>query len=464
MLDQSLPVIDANIFRAYDIRGIAHQSLSEEVVFLLGKALGSLVREQGEHQLVVARDGRVSGPALIKALTEGILSVGCDVIDVGMVPTPLLYYATQVFDAHSGVMLTGSHNPAEYNGLKMVVKGVTLTEAEIKHLHQRIIEQRFSSGMGVRNEADMVDRYISQICTDIKLERPLKMVVDAGNGVTGMLAGKLYRALGAEVRELYCEVDGRFPHHHPDPSQPENLQSLIQAVREQQADIGLAFDGDGDRLGVVTNQGEIIWPDRLLMLFAKSLLVERPQAKIIYDVKCTHHLASLIRENQGEPIMWKTGHSLIKAKMKESQAQLAGEMSGHFFFKDRWFGFDDALYAGARLLEILSKLQIDSSKVFSMIPNSINTPELKVYVEEQEKFDLMSQLIAGAKFQSATEIMSIDGLRVNFADGWGLVRPSNTTPYLVMRFEASNQTILEHIQRLFKEWMLSIKPDLVLPF
>lgn len=457
-------VIDPNMFRAYDIRGIAYQNLSEETVRLLGKALGTLVLLQGERQLVVERDGRESGPVLLKALTEGILSTGCDVIDLGMVPTPLLYYATHVFVEHSGVMLTGSHNPAEYNGLKMVVKGATLTDAAIKDLYRRINEQQFLIGEGHYYESEIVDRYINHLTRNIELEKPVKIVIDAGNGVTGMMAGNLYRALGCDVHELYCEVDGRFPNHHPDPSQPENLQALIAAVKEQKAAVGLAFDGDGDRLGVVTNEGEIIWPDRLLMLYAKAVLAERPNAKIIYDVKCTHHLDALVRDHDGQPLMWKTGHSLIKAKMAETKAELAGEMSGHFFFKDRWFGCDDALYAGARLLEILANHEQTSSELFAAIPNSINTPELKVFVEEAEKFNLMQLLIDKAMFNTATEVLSIDGLRVNFKDGWGLVRPSNTTPYLVMRFEAINQVMLENIQSLFKEWMLSVKPDLVLPF
>lgn len=464
MLKQQVTTIDPNIFRAYDIRGIAYQALSEEVVFLLGKALGSLVREQGDQQITVARDGRESGLTLMKALAEGLMSVGCDVIDIGMVPTPVLYYATHVFEQHSGVMLTGSHNPGEYNGLKMVVKGKTLTEGEIKALHQRIIEERFTQGHGSVFTTDLVDRYINHLCLNVQLEKPLNIVIDAGNGITGMMVGELYRKLGCKVHELYCDVDGRFPNHHPDPSQPENLQALIEAVRENKADIGLAFDGDGDRLGVVTNQGEIIWPDRLLMLYAKGVLAKRPNAKIIYDVKCTHHLAQLIREHHGEPLMWKTGHSLIKAKMYETGAQLAGEMSGHFFFKDRWFGCDDALYAGARLLEILAASNEDSATIFSAIPNSVNTPELKVFVEEHEKFSLMESLINCAVFNTATEVTSIDGLRVNFSEGWGLVRPSNTTPYLVLRFEAVNQSILQQIQTLFKDWMLSVKPDLVLPF
>lgn len=456
--------LDPAIFRTYDIRGIVDETLTEESVYLIGKAIGSLVRERGDNQIAMARDGRASSTVLAGPLSSGILSTGCDILDVGMVPTPLLYYATHLFSQHSGVMLTGSHNPPEYNGFKTVVQGISLTEFEIRDLYQRIIAKRFYIGRSIKQEMNIVDRYIADMCANISLPRSLKVVVDAGNGVTGMIAPKLFRALGCEVVELYCEVDGMFPHHHPDPSEPKNLQDLIRTVHEQQADVGLAFDGDGDRLGVITSKGEIIWPDRLLMLFARALLAKQPKAKIIFDVKCSNNLATLISSLGGEPIMWKTGHSLIKAKLAETQAQLAGEMSGHFFFKDRWYGFDDALYAGARLLEILAQEKKGCDKVFSAIPNSINTPELKVMVAEEEKFNLMQKFIDSACFADAKEVITIDGLRVNFADGWGLLRPSNTTPYLILRFEAANQKILENIQSLFREWMLSVRPDLVLPF
>lgn len=456
--------MDPSIFRSYDIRGIVDETLTEEAVFFIGKAVASLALEQGECEMAIARDGRLSSPRLATLLCDGILSTGCNVVDLGMAPTPLLYYATHVLDTRSGIMLTGSHNPSDYNGLKMVVKGTTLAEDEITGLHQRILEKRFATGSGVRREFNIVERYINHIVGDVYLTYPLKIVVDAGNGVTGKIAPALFRALGCEVHELFCEIDGSFPNHHADPSQVENLQDLIKAVKEHEADIGLAFDGDGDRLGVVTSKGEIIWPDRLLMLFAKAILSEQPHSKIIFDVKCTTHLATLILALKGEPIMWKTGHSFIKAKLAETDAQLAGEMSGHFFFKHRWFGFDDALYAGARLLEILSQQQEDSDTVFANIPNSINTPELKVLVKDEEKFDLMRALISNADFKDAKDIMTIDGLRVNFKHGWGLVRPSNTTPCLILRFEATNQGILEEIQTLFRHWMLGVKPELVLPF
>lgn len=457
-------MVSPSIFRTYDIRGEVGVTLTEENVYLIGKAIGSLVRERHDDQICVGRDGRISSPTLSHQLCEGILSTGCDVADIGMVPTPLLYYATHLFKKNSGVMLTGSHNPANYNGMKIVIQGKTLAEQQIMQLYERIVANNFYEGSGVKYQQDILERYINHITQQVQLARPLRVVIDAGNGVTGEIAPILFKRLGCEVQELFCEVDGNFPNHHPDPSQEENLQHLIGIVKEKNADIGLSFDGDGDRLGVITSQGEIIWPDRLLMLYAKDLLIHRPGAKIIFDVKCTNHLATLIESLGGEAIMWKTGHSLIKAKLAESNSLLAGEMSGHFFFKDRWYGFDDALYAGVRLLEILAKQNQTSSELFATIPNSVNTPELKVFVKDEEKFSLMQQLIAQANFKEAKEINTIDGLRVNFDEGWGLVRPSNTTPYLILRFEAINEIILKNIQSLFKDWMLSVRSDLVLPF
>lgn len=461
--------VDRSIFRAYDIRGIVGQELSHETVYWLGQALGSEVLEKGETALALGFDGRDSSPALAELLSEGVLSTGCDVIDLGMVPTPVLYYATFVLDTRSGVMITGSHNPPEYNGFKMMIHGETLAEDRIQGLYQRIQSGSFMEGQGEYREVDLIESYLSRICETVKLQRPLRIVIDAGNGIAGMVAPELYRRLGCKVHELFCKVDGSFPNHHPDPSQAENLKDLRQAVQEQQADLGIAFDGDGDRLGIVTGLGKIIWPDRQLILFAQAILTEHPQAKIIYDVKCTTHLATLIRQQGGEPIMWKTGHSLIKAKLAETQALLAGEMSGHIFFKDRWFGFDDALYAGARLLELLSAREEDCEAVFAAIPDSINTPELKIFVAEDEKFQMMSQLIGKMKeaqktFQQAPDITTIDGLRINFVDGWGLVRPSNTTPCLVLRFEAINEAILQSIQGVFRDLLLSVKPGLALPF
>lgn len=455
--------IDKTIFRAYDIRGVVDENLTEKSVYAIGRALGSLVLRQGEKSMALGRDGRLSGPSLSVALAKGILSSGCDVIDCGMLPTPLLYYATHVMNTRSGVMLTGSHNPKNYNGLKMMVAGKTLAESDIQLLYQMICQNDCLVGDGFLSSMEMIDRYIFHVSQDVKLKRPLKVVVDCGNGVAGAVVPALYRLLGCEVHELYCEVDGHFPNHHPDPSHPENLTDLIKAVQHFSADVGLAFDGDGDRIGVVTPQGEIIWPDRQLMLFAKSVLAHYPGRSIIYDVKCTYHLEKFIREEGGVPIMWKTGHSLIKSKLKEMNAVLAGEMSGHIFFKDRWYGFDDAIYAGARLLEIIANSHHNCTTLFESIPDSINTPELKIMVNDHEKFSLMKKLISAANFHAAEKI-TIDGLRVNFAEGWGLIRPSNTTPCLVLRFEANSEKVLKNIQNLFRTLLFSVQPDLVLPF
>jgi phosphomannomutase / phosphoglucomutase len=463
-----MQLIDHSIFRAYDIRGIVGQSLTPETVYLIGRAIGSEALERGETSIAVGFDGRTSSPLLAEALSEGIISTGCDVLDIGMVPTPILYFATHVVETRSGVMITGSHNPPEYNGFKIVINGETLAEADIQKLYQRITSQQFNDGRGEYREMDLAERYLQHVTNTVKIKKPLRIVVDAANAIPGLIAPDLYRRLGCEVDELFCTVNGSFPNHHPDPSQAENLAALISAVKEKKADIGLAFDGDGDRLGVVTPQGKIIWPDRQLILFAQAILAKNPQAKIIYDVKCTNHLAHVIRRLGGEPIMWKTGHSLIKAKLAETKALLAGEMSGHIFFNDRWFGFDDAIYAGARLLEILSEADEDADALFSAIPDSINTPELKINVEESEKFKVMEKLVK--KMQQApigfkqADVLTIDGLRVNFAEGWGLVRPSNTTPCLILRFEAINEAILKNIQSLFRELILSVSPELALPF
>lgn len=455
--------INHSIFRAYDIRGIVGVDLTPQTVYALGRAIGSMAIESGEQRIAMGRDGRLSGPELSHALGKGLQASGCDVLNVGVVPTPLLYYATHMMDTRSGVMLTGSHNPAEYNGLKIMIGGKTLAEEGIQELYRRIQKNNFTQGSGEAHELDIIERYITRVTRDVTLARPLKIVVDCGNGVAGAVVPQLFRQMGCEVHELFCDIDGSFPNHHPDPSQAINLQDLICATRETGADIGLAFDGDGDRLGVVTPSGDVIWPDRQLMVFAKEILGRNPGAKIIYDVKCTNHLAKVIHEAGGVPIMWKTGHSLIKAKLAETQAALAGEMSGHIFFKDRWYGFDDALYSGARLLEILAKTSGDCDALFKDIPNSVNTPELKIYVKDSEKFSLMDRLIESADFRPA-EIVTIDGLRVNFADGWGLVRPSNTTPCLVLRFEAESENVLKKIQNVFREFLLATQADLVLPF
>lgn len=453
------------IFKAYDIRGIVGKDLTKEIVYDLGLALGSEAKLKGVKTVVVARDGRVSSPDLSEVLIKGIISTGRHVLDLGMVPTPVLYFVAQHTEGRTGIMVTGSHNPANYNGLKMVMQGEALAEERIQHLKERIENEDFATEtMGsVEHNSEYVEEYIGTICDDVHLDRALKVVVDCGNGVAGKLVPELLKALGCEVIELFCEIDGKFPNHHPDPSKPENLKDLIAAVSSHQADIGLAFDGDGDRLGVVDSNGKIIWPDRQMMLYAKQVLAVKNGAEIIYDVKCSRHLAEQIRKHGGRGVMWKSGHSLIKAKLRETGAALAGEMTGHIFFNDRWFGFDDALYTAARLLEILAEDKRSSAEVFADFPDSINTPELNIALAEGEKFSFMESLLAKANFPDA-KIIDIDGLRVEFKDGWGLVRASNTTPSLVVRFEADNEQALDRIQHQIKRLMVDVKDDIHLPF
>ncbi len=455
--------IDPTIFRKYDIRGIVETSLTPEVVYEIGCAIGSEALERNESAVIIGRDGRLSGPELVDAVSQGVRASGCSVIDIGAVPTPVVYFATNTLNCNSGVMVTGSHNPPEYNGMKVVLAGQTLAEDGIQGLYQRILDGNLKTGSGSQETMDVVPDYIQRITADVEVTNPKKVIIDCGNGIAGAVAPQLLRALGCEVMELYCEVDGTFPNHHPDPGKPENLADLIQAVERQQADIGLAFDGDGDRLGVVASDGSIIWPDRLLMLFAMDVLNRNSGAQIIYDVKCSRHLETVINDFGGKPLMWKTGHSLIKAKMKETGALLAGEMSGHIFFKERWFGFDDALYSAARLLEILSNSSRSSSAVFGALPDSVNTPEINIPMEEGEPAEYVQRLLETAQFEDA-DIVTIDGLRADFQDGWGLVRASNTTPCLVLRFEADNQKALSRIQDQFKQAMLAVRPDLSLPF
>ncbi len=451
------------IFKAYDIRGIVGHTLTAGHMELIGKALGSEAISRGVHRIAFARDGRLSGPELGQALVKGILSTGVDVVDVGMVPTPLLYYAAAELTDGSGVMLTGSHNPPDYNGLKMVLDGESLSGDAIQILKERVYNKDFVEGQGQYETHPVSSKYVERVTSDIRLKRPLKIVVDCGNGVAGGIAPKLYRALGCEVVELYSEVDGRFPNHHPDPSQPENLKDLIEMVRTSGADLGFAFDGDGDRLGVVGPDGSIIWPDRLMMLFAADVLARNPGAQIIYDIKCSNNLTAVIWERGGEPVMWKTGHSLIKTKMKQSGALLAGEMSGHIFFQERWYGFDDALYAGARLLEILAADERPVQDVFASLPDAVNTPELRVEMKHEELEPFMDELLAKADFGEAN-ITMIDGIRADFEYGWGLVRASNTTPSLILRFEGRDAESLAKVQEQFRELLLSIRPDLRLPF
>lgn len=455
--------VDPAIFRAYDIRGIVGDTLTPETVFEIGRAIGSEAYFRGEQTVVVGRDGRLSGPELAEALIRGLRSTGRDVKDVGQVPTPVLYFAAQYLGAHSGVMVTGSHNPPEYNGLKIVLAGETLAGETIQELRKRIEEGDLLTGDGSVETVDVLPDYIERIKSDVQLVRALKVVVDCGNGVAGEAAPRLLKAIGCEVEELFCDIDGNFPHHHPDPSKPENLASLIQTVEQQGADLGLAFDGDGDRLGVVSSDGAIVWPDRLMMLFAADVLARNPGAQIIYDVKCSRNLARVIGEHGGEALMWRTGHSLIKAKMKETGALLAGEMSGHIFFKERWYGFDDALYSAARLLEILAHEPGRSSEVFAALPDSVNTPELNVPLAEGQPAVFMEKLLNSAHFDNA-QVATIDGMRVEFEHGWGLVRASNTTPCLVLRFEADDELALHRIQEEFRRVMLQAEPGLSLPF
>jgi phosphomannomutase/phosphoglucomutase len=451
-------ILPAEIFRAYDIRGIAGRTLTAEIVRAIGRALGSMA-----PQFAIGRDGRHSGPALADALAQGMNASGAAVIDLGMAPTPVTYFAAHHLGCGSCVSVTGSHNPPDYNGLKMVVEGHTLSGDEIQDLRRRIERGDFRSGTGKRRRADILDAYLERIAGDVKLARPMRIAVDCGNGVAGMIAPRLFRRLGCEVEELFCEVDGSFPNHHPDPSRPENLADLIRTLREGDAEIGLAFDGDGDRLGVVTKDGEIIFPDRQLMLFAADVLQRNPGAQIIYDVKSTRLLGPWIERHGGRPLIWKTGHSLIKAKLKETGAPLAGEMSGHTFFQERWYGFDDAMYAGARLLEILSR-SADAGAALKRLPNAPSTPELNWKLAEGEPHALVAKLQASRPFPGARSVLTIDGVRAEYADGFGLARASNTTPVIVLRFEAETAAGLERIQQEFRAALQPLKPDAPLPF
>lgn len=455
--------LPAEIFKAYDIRGIVDKSLTADVVRKIGHALGSLAIEQGQKAIALGRDGRLSGLELAGALMDGICAAGCDAIDVGCVPTPVTYFAAYELGCNSCVSVTGSHNPPDYNGLKMVIGGTTLALDAIQNLKRRIEAGDLKHGKGERRSADVKTAYIEKIVGDVKLARPLKIVMDCGNGVAGAVAPELFARLGCEIVPLYCEVDGNFPNHHPDPSKLENLADVIKALKGTDAEIGIAFDGDGDRLGVVTKDGEIIYPDRQLMLFAADVLSRVPGGQIIYDVKCTRLLAPWIRQHGGVPLMWNTGHALVKAKLKETGAPLAGEMSGHTFFKERWYGFDDGLYTGARLLEILSR-SADVNAPLKALPNAPSTPELNIKMAEGEPFALIDKLKAAGQFPGATEFITIDGVRVEYADGFGLARPSNTTPVVVLRFEADNAAALERIQAGFRQALNAAWPGIQLPF
>jgi phosphomannomutase/phosphoglucomutase len=455
--------ISPEIFKAYDIRGIVGRNFTPDAVELIGHAIGSEAMARKQSRIAVGYDGRLSGPALAEALARGIQKGGVGVVDVGRVTTPMVYFAAHHLKTGSGVAVTGSHNPPDYNGLKMVLGGETLAGEAVQKLRLRIENNDLTHGAGGHSRQDITRDYIERIGGDVKLARPMKVIVDCGNGVPGAFAPALYRRLGCEVTELYCEVDGNFPNHHPDPSQPANLVDLQRALAQGKGEIGFAFDGDGDRLGVVTKRGKIIYPDRQLMLFAADVLKRQPGASIIYDVKSTRGLAPWIRQHGGTPVLWKTGHSFIKKKLQESGAALAGEMSGHFFFRERWYGFDDALYAGARLLEILSR-EADPGAVLEALPDAINTPELHLKLQEGENYTLIEKLARTARFDGASEVITIDGLRVEYADGFGLARPSNTTPVVVLRFEGDNDAALKRIQDDFRRAILAVKADAALPF
>ncbi|ODS61334.1 MAG: phosphomannomutase [Arenimonas sp. SCN 70-307] len=458
-------VLDRSIFRAYDIRGVVGKTLDEDTARLIGQAIGSVMHEQDARSIVVGRDGRLSSPRMAAALIDGLRRAGREVIDIGEAPTPVTYFAAYHLRAGSCVSVTGSHNPPDYNGFKIVIEGETLAGDAIQKLYERIAENHLhlADEPGLCSKRDVAEDYVQRIAGDIQIERKLKVVVDCGSGIAGAIAPQVLEAIGAEVEPLFCEVDGNFPHHHPDPSDPANLQDLVNVVQRVGADLGLAFDGDGDRLGVVTRSGEMIYPDRLLMLFAADVLERNPGACIIYDVKCTGHLAMHILRHGGSPLMWKTGHSLIKSKMRETEAELAGEMSGHFFFRERWYGFDDGIYAAARLLEILSSRGESPQEIFDALPKGVSTPELKIHVEEGRQYTFIEDFLAQARFEGA-RLATIDGLRADWPDGWGLVRASNTTPVLVLRFDAKDEQALGRIKEAFREQLLAVDPSLQLPF
>ncbi|MTI63721.1 phosphomannomutase/phosphoglucomutase [Methylophaga sp.] len=464
--EKNVPTLpDKAIFRHYDVRGKVDSQLTPAVMEQLGQAVASEALEQSQTRLVLGRDGRLSSDSLAQAFIKGVLSTGCDLIDVGQVPTPMVYFACEHLETHTGAMITGSHNPTDFNGLKIVIGGKTLLGEGVSKLYDRIKEKRLKQGQGQLSRENIKQAYIDRIAGEIKLSRPMRIVIDCGNGVAGNVAADLFDALGCHVTELFCEVDGRFPHHHPDPGQPENLQDLIKTVKEQEAELGLAYDGDGDRLGVVDGDGNIIWPDRLLLLMAQYMLVDQPGATILFDVKSTSMLEEVISRAGGNPIMTPSGHSVIKSLMVEHNAMLAGEMTGHFFFRDRWYGFDDALYSAARLLELLAAdpLERTPTEVFAALPSRVSTPEIIVEMAEGESHRFIEQLQANVEFAGG-KLSTVDGIRVDYPQGWGLVRASNTVPGLTLRFEATSKEELEYIKQAFIQQMLQIKPTLSLLF
>ncbi|GAB2915456.1 phosphomannomutase/phosphoglucomutase [Paralcaligenes sp. KSB-10] len=462
MTDFTLP--DA-VFKAYDIRGTVPEQLNAEFAHRLGLALAQRARAERISTLVVGYDGRLSSPGLAQALQEGLMAGGINTLDLSMVPTPLVYFAAHTQETGSGVAITGSHNPPNYNGFKMMMGGKTLHGSDVQALKTAMasLSAPIDIPHGTRQTLDLVDAYVQRVTSDVKIARPMKIAIDCGNGVGGAVAPQLFKAMGCEVDELFCEVDGHFPNHHPDPADPHNLQDLIRHVQNSDCELGLAFDGDADRLGVVTKSGEIIWPDRQLILYAQDILRRVPGSTIIFDVKCSRHVADSIKQSGGQPLMWQTGHSMIKAKLAETGAPLAGEMSGHIFFKERWFGFDDGLYTGARLLEILSRGS-NPSAVLEALPQGISTPELKLEMREGEPHALIKRLQSEGKFPLAQSINPIDGVRAEYADGFGLARASNTTPVVVLRFEGDTREALLRIQAEFRSALLALAPQVILPF
>lgn len=452
--------IPASLFRAYDIRGRVDHDLTVDAAYAIGRALGTVARRAQQDRIVVARDGRLSGPVILDALKKGLMDTGLQLMDIGQVPTPVLYFATYALDIPTGVMVTASHNPADYNGMKMVVAGHTLSGDAIRQLYHMIVEQDFLAGEGECRETTITEEYMRAIQTKVVLARPLNIVIDAGNGIAGAVAPTLFQRLGCKVTSLFCEVDGHFPHHHPDPTVEANLATLKQTVLDVGADVGLAFDGDADRLGIVTNTGQSVVADRQMMLFAKSILATHPGATIVYDVKCSWHLPRVIRAAGGHPMMCKTGHSFVKATLKKEQAIFAGEMSGHLFFADNWYGFDDALFAGARLLQILASQTLSCAELFQQFPESVSTPEIKVPIAEEKKFDFIRHFVGKAQFPDAT-LNTLDGLRVEYPDGWGLLRASNTSPNVILRFEAEDDAVLQRIRTAFETQMRAIDSSLL---
>ena len=455
--------INPAIFKMYDIRGIVATDLTADTVRLVGQAFATECNKQNIKEVCIGRDGRLHSKELSVALTEGLNAGGCDVIDVGMVPTPVLYFSTHHLNTGTGIMVTGSHNPPEYNGLKMSMGGKTLYGDDITGLYNLIESSDFNNGSGNYREEALLDIYLDRIVSDVKLARPMKIAVDCGNGVAGVIATELFKKLGCEVTELFCDVDGTFPNHHPDPSKLENLTDICASIKENKLELGLAFDGDADRVGVIDDKQNVIWPDRQMILYSEDVLSRVPGALIIYDIKSSYNLGKEITKMGGKELMWKTGHSLIKAKMKETDAALAGEMSGHIFFKERWYGFDDGLYSAARMLEILSKKEGTASEIFNALPDSCNTPEIQINFNEGEHHVFMEKFKNTADFGDA-DISTIDGMRVTWDKGWGLIRPSNTTPCLVLRFEAEDESSLSEAQENFRKQILATDSSINLSF